>query len=79
MMQARFALMARDHYDANVNYLMLQKVIKEMQDKYADCDEINTQEIARLLEDSFQYDYGKDVMSTIDGLPWTVANHLNLN
>ena len=79
MMKARFALMARDHYDANVNYLMLQKVIKEMQDKYADCDEINTQEIARLLEDSFQYDYGKDVMSTIHGLPWTVANHLNLN
>ncbi len=79
MMRARFALMARDHYDANVNYLMLQKVIKEMQERYEGSDKISSQEIARLLEESFQYDYGKEVMSTIHGFPWMVANHLNLN
>jgi formate C-acetyltransferase len=79
MGKARFALMARDHYDANVDYLTLQKVIKEMQDKYADTGAVTGQEIARILEDSFQYDYGKEVMQTIRALPWTVANPLNLN
>jgi len=79
LMKARFALMARDHYDANVDYLTLQKVIKTMQEKYKGSNRISAQEIAKTLENSFQYDYGYDVMRTIHRLPWTAANHLNLN
>jgi pyruvate-formate lyase len=79
MMRARFALMARDHYDANVPYMMMQKAIKEMQERYADSDEITSQEIALVLEQNFQYDYGRDVMERIYTLPWSVANHLALN
>jgi len=79
MGRTRFAMMARDHYDANINYLVLQKLIKEMQEKYADDDRIEGYEIAKTLENRFQYDYGKDVMSKVRGLPWMAANHLNLN
>ncbi|MGI6576865.1 MAG: pyruvate formate lyase family protein [Eubacteriales bacterium] len=79
MMKSRFALMARDHYDANVDYLTLQKLIKEMQAKYADDDRVEDYEIAKVLENRFQYDYGEDVMEKVLGLPWTAANHLNLN
>ncbi len=68
-MKSRFALMARDHYDANVDYLTLQKVIKKMQDKYQGSNRISAQEIAKTLETSFQYDYGHDVMRTIHKLP----------
>jgi formate C-acetyltransferase len=79
LMQTRFALMARDHYDANVDYLTLQKLIKHMQGKYDGDSRIEPYEIAKTLEDRFQYDYGDDVMSAVRGLPWTAANHLNLN
>jgi len=79
MMKSRFALMARDHYDANVDYLTLQKLIREMQAKYADDDRIEDYEIAKVLENRFQYDYGEEVMKRVLGLPWMAANHLNLN
>ena len=36
-------------------------------------------EIARVLENRFQFDYGEDVMKRVLGLPWMAANHLNLN
>ena len=76
---ARFALMARDHYNANIKFSDMQKIIQEMQDKYADTQEIADHEIAHLLEDVFEYDYGKDVMDTIRELPWHCANHLHLD
>ncbi|MDR2530449.1 MAG: hypothetical protein LBC65_02775, partial [Oscillospiraceae bacterium] len=79
MFGSRFALMARDHYDANVDYITLQKLIKAMQAKYADDPRIQAYQIAKTLEDRFQYDYGDDVMATVRGLPWAAANHLNLN
>ena len=79
MGKSRFALMARDHYDANVDYLTLQKLIKETQSKYEDDDRIEGYEIARVLENRFQFDYGEDVMKRVLGLPWMAANHLNLN
>ena len=76
---SRFALMARDHYNANIRYDTMQKIIKEIQRIYKDSDKIKPHMIAKILEDHFVFDYGADVMDAIDGLPWISANHLHLN
>ena len=76
---ARWAMMARDNYDANIDYLRLQKITREIQKKYAGSDKITPQFIAKTLEFTFQYDYGADTMRLLDELPWITANHLHLN
>jgi formate C-acetyltransferase len=75
----RFALMARDHYDANIDYTRLQTITSQLKQKYEGSGRISSQEIAQTLEIFFQYDYGKDVMGLIDDLPWISANHLHLD
>ncbi|MDR1419589.1 MAG: hypothetical protein LBI86_04390 [Treponema sp.] len=76
---SRWALMARDNFDANIEYSRLQEITRELQKKYEHSSEITPQHIAKVLEFTFQYDYGEDVMRLIDGLPWISANHLHLN
>jgi formate C-acetyltransferase len=75
----RFALMARDHYDANIDYRRLQTIIKQLQRKYEGSDKIADSDIARILEFHFNYDYGDETMQLIRDLPWMAANHLGLN
>ncbi len=80
--QTRFALMMRDHYDANIEYSQLQKVMLETRTHFLpEIEEgiIEGYEIARELERYFNYDYGADVRSRLDALPWNVSNHLDLN
>jgi len=73
------ALMARDHYDANISFAAIQKIIQAVQSAYAGSDQITAQAIAKALEDHFVFEYGRDVMDPIQELPWAVANHLHLN
>ncbi len=72
-------LMARDHYDANISFANIQKIIKFVQQAYADSDAISAQAIAKTLELHFVFPYGDDTMKTIEALPWYAAHHLNLN
>ncbi|MDR1107264.1 MAG: hypothetical protein LBL44_12990 [Treponema sp.] len=76
---SRWALMARDNFDANIDYSRLQKITGELQRKYERSPSITPQHIAKVLEFTFQYDYGEEAMRLIDGLPWISANHLHLN
>ena len=76
---ARWAMMARDNYDANIDYGRLQKITREIQKKYEGSDRITPQCIAKTLEFTFQYDYGEEIMGFIDELPWITANHIHLN
>jgi formate C-acetyltransferase len=75
----RLALMARDHYDANIDYTRLQAITQDLKKKYEGSDKVSPQKISQTLETFFQYDYGDDVMSLIDSLPWVTVNHLHLN
>jgi len=77
--QSRFALMARDHYDANIRYSDMQKITKEVQKAYEGSDKIKPHIIAKIMEQHFNFDYGDDVMNLINGLPWISANHVHLN
>ncbi|MGD2174325.1 MAG: pyruvate formate lyase family protein [Candidatus Brocadiaceae bacterium] len=74
----RWALMARDHYDANVEYGDLQELIGEMKEEFADADDLSGMEIARELEWHFDFDYGEHIR-WLEELPWIAANHLDLN
>jgi formate C-acetyltransferase len=75
----RFALMARDHYNANIDYSRLQSVTAQLKKEYENSEKITPQQIAQVLEWTFQYDYGEEEMALIDGLPWISANHVHLN
>jgi formate C-acetyltransferase len=77
--KARFALMARDHYDADILFRDMQKIIAEIQKRYADNPWIESHEIAYLLENLFVYDYGEETRQLMNELPWFCANHLNLD
>ena len=76
---SRFALMARDHYNANIRYEAMQRLIREVQKHYEGSGVIKPHTIAKILEDHFVFDYGDDAMGLIDGLPWISANHVHLN
>ncbi len=71
------SLMLRDHYDANIEFRDLQKLIAEMSDRYAG-GEITQREIGVLLEQHFQFDYSRE-QKVMRELPWFVANHVDLN
>ncbi|MFP4380872.1 MAG: pyruvate formate lyase family protein [Candidatus Sumerlaeia bacterium] len=77
--QTRWALMARDHYNANIEYPMLQKLIGELCDYFAGDSEVEAYEVGRELERYFNFDYGPEVRRLMNELPWDVANHLDLN
>lgn len=76
---SRFALMARDHYEANIKYLDLQQLIAEMNEKYAAEPGLRPGEIGKVLEVYFNYDYGEDTRMVMAELPWNVANHTCLD
>ena len=77
--KSRWALMSRVHHDANISYADLQKVIAEMQQRYADEPDLEKYEIGRELERGFKLDYSTEVKREIDSLPWFAANHLSFN
>jgi len=72
------SMMLRDHYDANVSFADLQRLIAEMAGRYAGAD-ITHREIGVLLEGHFQFDYGEETRRLFRELPWAAANHLDLN
>ena len=71
----RFALMARDHYEANIKFLDLQQLIAEMKERYKDEPGVAPSEIGKVLEVYFNYDYGEETRALMRELPWNVANH----
>jgi len=75
----RSALMARDHYEANIRFLDLQQLIAEMNAKYADEPGLRPGEVGKVLEAYFNYDYGEETRRLMRELPWNVANHTCLD
>ena len=75
---SRWALMARDHYNANVTYTDFQRLVADLQARFSDAEDLTKAEIARQLERHFTFDYGEDGR-LVHELPWAVANHLDLN
>ncbi len=75
----RWALMARDHYDASIRFLDMQEIIRILCDKYKGDASVEAFEIGRVIERHFEYDYGEKTMRLIEELPWEAANHLDLN
>ncbi|MEA4970547.1 MAG: pyruvate formate lyase family protein [Candidatus Pelethousia sp.] len=75
----RFALMARDHYNGNIDFGRLQQINARLKEAYADSSEVQPSDIVKITEDFFNYDYGDEVMHWVDELPWSAANHVNLN
>ena len=75
----RWALMARDHYDASIRFSDLQRIARTLSDEIADPDALPYAELYRVLEDHFQFDYGEEVRANLTELPWFAANHLSLS
>ncbi len=78
-LKSRFALMARDHYDANIDFNQLQSLISEMQRHFEGKANLEKYEIGRELERYFKYDYGEEAKRLSAELPWSVSNHIDLN
>ncbi len=76
--RGRWAMIARDHYDNSVPFRDLQRLIGEMQARFAGSDDLQDYEVARELERHFSFDYGQEGR-IVRELPWAVANHLDLN
>jgi formate C-acetyltransferase len=74
----RFALMGRDHYDANIDFRRMQDIIKRLEHKYGGNEKLQPGDIAAALENYFQYNYGED-QEIFSRLPWIEANHIHLN
>lgn len=75
----RFALMARDHFNGNIDFSRLQKINEQLRQQFADDPRVQPSDIVKITEDFFVYDYGQKTMELIDSLPWSAANHVNLN
>lgn len=74
------SLMARDHYDANINFLDMQKLISEMEQHYRDAGvKFENWEIGSRIEKHFVYNYGAETMQLLRENGWNAANHTNLN
>lgn len=76
---ARWALMARDHYDANISFDDLQEITRRLEGEYSDDERVTYSEIYRVLEQHFEFDYGEEVRENFRDLPWFASNHLHLN
>ncbi len=74
---AHYTLISRDHGDGNIAYTDLQRLIADMSTHFAEAT-IEEHEIARELLDHFEHDYG-EAGQLVNSLPWTTANHLDLN
>lgn len=77
--EQRFALMARDHYEANIKFLDLQQLITEMNARYEGEPGVAPGEVGKVLETYFNYDYGEETRRLMRELPWNVANHTCLD
>ena len=75
----RWAVMARDHYDASIRFADMQEIIRVLCEKYRNEPSLEAFEIGRVIERHFEYDYGEKTMRLIEELPWEAANHLDLN
>lgn len=73
------SLMARDHYDANINFQDMQQLIADMTEHYRGKYKIENWEIGAAIEKYFQYDYGEETMALLRENGWNAANHTNLN
>jgi pyruvate-formate lyase len=75
----RWALMARDHYDACISFSDLQRVAQKLAQELNGSHQLPYAELYKVLEDHFQFDYGDQVRQTLAGLPWFASNHLSLS
>ncbi|MBN1673992.1 MAG: pyruvate formate lyase [Kiritimatiellae bacterium] len=73
----RWAAMARDHYDASIEYADLQKIFAGL--KQNGDTGLSDAELFRLLETHFEFDYGEEVRALFVELPWYASNHCHLN
>lgn len=74
------SLMARDHYDANIGFQDMQKLIADMQKHYEDAGvQFENWEIGSKIEKHFVYNYGEQTMQLLRENGWNAANHTNLN
>jgi pyruvate formate-lyase/glycerol dehydratase family glycyl radical enzyme len=75
----RWALMARDHYDARIGFSDLQQVARELSQEFNGHHQLPYAELYRVLENHFVFDYGEQVRKNLAELPWFAANHLSLS
>jgi len=75
---ARWALMARDHFNANVTFDELQRLAQQIGKELEGEARITYAEICRELENHFSFDYGEEIRHNLAELPWFAANHLHL-
>ena len=75
----RWALMARDHYDARIRFSDLQQVAQTLAHEFNGNHQLPYAELYRVLENHFVFDYGEKVRRNMAGLPWFAANHLSLS
>lgn len=73
------SLMARDHYDANINFQDMQQLISDMTERYSKQFVVENWEIGAAIEKHFEYDYGEETMKLLRENGWNAANHTNLN
>ncbi len=74
----RWAIMGRDHYNNNIDFLDLQHVAQVITGEQNETAPLPYSEIYRVLELHFSFFY-EDEMREIDALPWFASNHLHLN
>ncbi|MCX7015914.1 MAG: pyruvate formate lyase [Candidatus Sumerlaeota bacterium] len=72
------SLMLRDHYDASIAFQDLQRLIAEMDERYAGARDVDHREIGLLLEEHFQFNF-REEKRLMRELPWAAANHCDLN
>ena len=75
---ARWALMARDHFNANVTFEDLQRLAQQIGRELEGEARISYAEIYRELENHFNFDYGQETRHNFAELPWFASNHLHL-
>jgi formate C-acetyltransferase len=78
-MYGRWAMMARDHYDSNCEFLRMQTIIKHLQSEFK--GKIKDVAIAKACEDFFVFDYGIERIGfgyNFSGEGWYAANHMDL-
>jgi len=75
----RWALMARDHYDARIRFSDLQQVAQRLALEFNGNHQLPYAELYRVLENHFVFDYGEQVRQNLAELPWFASNHLCLD
>jgi formate C-acetyltransferase len=75
----RWALMARDHYDARIRFSELQEVAQVLSHEFNGSHDLPYAELYQVLENHFVFDYGEQVRASLAELPWFASNHLSLS